>query len=853
VLPVSPFSLSPCSRMATSPTQSARASSEEDSPTNDHTIGSESWKRYKQHGVRFKVWATTNAPSIKTVPATVAGNATDIVWLLDSDGNPLVSVIERFLGWYSNQDTLQHRGVHNAKSYLTACIQIARHQGGLPLLDRGCLNSTMILKLIEKESTHAQGMAKTLGCLDTSTRADHVPTHDEIVRCMRVCLAADARLHPNPLVCIQTAFELRVMCMSGVRGQVVRTATFKHVWTREADRLANGHGLTTTVMHNTREGKTNVEGDGTHSGWMSARDPLLCPNNALGLCMLYRFLVRQEPFPNVLADNGGSAPGHQYKWLPLSIAAERMYDVDYANGQLAYHSVTADSQNDYFNMLFGIAKLDMVTGDAVTHMGRHIAQQEFLRDGGDQNVCNEAIGYSIAGTSESFYSPFIPIVFQLQRALFGLLTPQTLRDADAAHLRVLREYVELVNELINLVLPELVEQERLVDALAPPSPDASVSRKEARTSFKDAKKVRKETHERPHRNFLEFMRHILGVTIVSAAARTRHADGTVDTDAQTLLQEFGSSPIYSALRIRSTQKRLFDHPKFADIAALVRAEEIAEATAIRPSLQVQADATAAHPRFDRIEQGVDRMEASSARIEQGVGRISAMASSSASEVRRLQDVLIDNDIHVPQIPTRVNTFFCKDRDAVAVAQNRLSKYRIDMGLTPGDVYDTQTGTFRPYDAPPPLPSLEQVLSSPPPPPPPPAPEAPEDEAPAPPPAPPPPPTLIGARVHGTDVHMIWNEYSLPGGLGIWERDTNGGWRADWMESEQNLFRQKQVVCRAIARYAQPPSTIETALELVQTHMMQHGTFTNYVKALQRLEKDDLKSKEFGKRVLACMF
>ena len=109
------------------------------------------------------MWATTHAPSIKTVPATVAGDTTDIVWLLDSDGNPLVSVIERFLGWYSSQENLQHRGVHYAKSYLTACIQIARHQSSLPLLDKGFLNSTMILKLIEKESSRAQGLAKTLG------------------------------------------------------------------------------------------------------------------------------------------------------------------------------------------------------------------------------------------------------------------------------------------------------------------------------------------------------------------------------------------------------------------------------------------------------------------------------------------------------------------------------------------------------------------------------------------------------------------------------------------------------------------------------------------------------------------
>ena len=104
--------------------------------------------------------------------------------------------------------------------------------------------------------------------------------------------------------------------------------------------------------------------------------------------------------------------------------------------------------------------------------------------------------------------------------------------------------------------------------------------------------------------------------------------------------------------------------------------------------------------------------------------------------------------------------------------------------------------------------------------------------------------------------MIWKEYSEKGGLGQRERETDGGWRSTWSKADRNLFFRKQMVCRAIARHARPPSTVETALETalasVQAQMKMHRTFSKFVDSLQLLEKD-ARVKDSGKRLLARMF
>jgi hypothetical protein len=62
------------------------------------------------------------------------------------------------------------------------------------------------------------------------------------------------------------------------------------------------------------------------------KHPLLHRDNGLGLCLLFRFCSRAEPFPVVCDDNGGSTPGYRsttgttrYKWLPLIISTEIGY------------------------------------------------------------------------------------------------------------------------------------------------------------------------------------------------------------------------------------------------------------------------------------------------------------------------------------------------------------------------------------------------------------------------------------------------------------------------------------------------------------------------------------------------
>ena len=118
-----------------------------------------------------QVWATTNAPEIKFVPATIDGKTTEIAWLLDDDDNVLFDAVVRFLEWYRGMDGLQQKAIHNAKSYLMVCTNVACHRRNLHVVTKGTFNSKMSLQIVEKESTRAQGMAKTLGCSDTSTRS----------------------------------------------------------------------------------------------------------------------------------------------------------------------------------------------------------------------------------------------------------------------------------------------------------------------------------------------------------------------------------------------------------------------------------------------------------------------------------------------------------------------------------------------------------------------------------------------------------------------------------------------------------------------------------------------------------
>ena len=574
--------------------------------------------------------------------AVIAGTNVEYAVLLDGDGEPLVSVGNEFLAWYSSLPKLQLNGIHDAKKWLVASANIARSKRKLPVLPKGTFNAYMEARVVERESRHAQGLARTVFCEDTSMRADHVPTHGEIVSCMRLCHAGDVRIHSNPLACLQTGFELRVLHTTGVRGQVVRTATFGHVWTRQYPDLAGGAGMTATVMHNVRRGKTNIEGDGTHSGWMPSKNALLCPCGILGTCYLYRIAHRRETFPDVMSDNDGRSSGYQYKWLPLTISTERSYSMDAEKALLSYRPVQERMQNDNFNFMYHAAGLQMVAGDAVTPSGRHVAQQEFQDAGGDSRISNEALGYTIRDAAKDHYTPHIPPQFQMQRALFGLLDAGSMTEADASHLRVLREHASLVDRLVDTVLPELVAQEGIVRALGG-SGDGLVkasNRTEQRREVHAAKRTNAQTHVREHANFLSYVRLITSLSLVCAASRPRRLDGTIDMSARTIIEEFGRQGVYSAICIRSSGEWLYSHPLFVQIAALVHDAELAESDGaiVSPTRRKTARAVAAElkPEFQSIANRLDDVRCVARSALDIASSSGSVALSTQDQVRALQ-------------------------------------------------------------------------------------------------------------------------------------------------------------------------------------------------------------------------
>ena len=312
-------------------------------------------------------------------------------------------------------------------------------------------------------------MKAVAGGKDLSKRSDHLPTFEELKKMMHLAYDGCAAVHLDPLRALQTGIEVALTHATGVRGQKTRTATFEHVWPRPYSKLAGGQGMLGTVLYNTRKGKTNEDGEATHSGWVSSRNPLFDIDGGLGLCMLYRFCNLGEPFPQCLADNGGVNPGFQYKWLPLFRLApsegNRAFDLDAGKALLPVREVGEKPQNACWNVLFAAAGVERYKGDSLTHGGRAACNQAWREDGGDVRISDEALGYT-HNVSKDHYAPHIPVTFQLHRGGFGMLSAEHLGEADAAHLRAGRNSAAAaIKALVDLVLPELHREEAAVNCI----------------------------------------------------------------------------------------------------------------------------------------------------------------------------------------------------------------------------------------------------------------------------------------------------------------------------------------------------------------------------------------------------
>ena len=335
------------------------------------------------------------------------GNSRKYPLLLDGRGEPRQEILKSFLLWLAEQPKLQDKAIKWAQKWCMASMQMERDARGLTKLAPGAANAWMAVTVAAKQTQRARGKQTFVSCKDLSTRADHLPTFNEMISMMHCCFAGDARIHAEPLRALQTGAEVRITHATGVRGQLVRSAKFEHMFPREYAALAQGKGITAIVMYNVRGDKTHIEGDGSHTGWLPSRNPLLCPSGTLGLCLLMRFMGG-ESFPDVRRDDG-----RQYKWLPL-VRTTGTSTLDIPNALLPIRGVCAKTQNACFNSLYAASGVEMFQGDAVTHAGRAAAQQEFEDAGGDSRISNEALGYQASRTHHCIFSFILTFLLHSQ-------------------------------------------------------------------------------------------------------------------------------------------------------------------------------------------------------------------------------------------------------------------------------------------------------------------------------------------------------------------------------------------------------------------------------------------------------
>jgi len=318
--------------------------------------------------------------------------------------------------------------------------------------------------------------------------------------------------------------------------------------------------------------------------------------------MLYRF-SKGEPFPSVCEDLGGASPGYQYKWLPLFKNTDGTWPLDAPNAKLAVREIGAKPQNGCWTMMFNAAGVQMYKGDPLTHGGRAACNQEWRRAGGVVTVSDEALGYT-HDVSKDHYSPEVPLQFALQRCQFGLLSPEHLPEADAAHLRASRHAAkEPLRQLVDLAVPDLSRQEEIVARI-----DTTAANPFSREAVRKQKAANPRTHKREHELFLAKMRQILSMAILDAASRPRTFDNTIDYEAKSLVEQHGHQAVYRAISLPDGTW-LFAHPLFKSIQQAVTEEEERERSMaiVSPDRRKTASSAASMvvgalaPQLDRME------------------------------------------------------------------------------------------------------------------------------------------------------------------------------------------------------------------------------------------------------------
>lgn len=259
----------------------------------------------------------------------------------------------------------------------------------------------------------------------------------------------------------------------------------------------------------------------------------------------------------------------------------------------------------------------------------------------------------VKDAKKDHYTPQIPLAFQLQRGGFSFRA-EDFPEADAAHLRVLREHAGLVWSLIDRAVPALAAQEQAVAAISTAPKDDS------RKAVMAQKAANTASHVREHRHFLAEARGKMSLALVCAAARPRNRDGSIAYDQLSLIGRHGAGTVYQKLRIRATDSWLFDAPEFAQIAAAVKeAEESERNTFLASPTRHKNGAAAAHavqltlaPTLARIEEKLDASAAATSSVATAAQTAADAAAAAAQNAAARDARELDAAMRGEKSPTQ---------------------------------------------------------------------------------------------------------------------------------------------------------------------------------------------------------
>lgn len=226
-----------------------------------HTMRIRTWNDgYRRMEKRFERWCIEmTSAAVPWKDGQVEGHKIRYPDLLDADGEPRVDDVEAILLWASEQEDIKtlKDGVRWMDRYLLASLQMARAARKMPKLDDKVVHQWMEVDVAKRNNSRDRGKAGTAAGEERSKRADHLLTPEQHADLMHLAYSGDSRIHCDPLGALQTGVEVRITHMAGVRGELVRSAKFAHVWLHPYDELAGHKGIPGTTMY-------NASGDKTH-------------------------------------------------------------------------------------------------------------------------------------------------------------------------------------------------------------------------------------------------------------------------------------------------------------------------------------------------------------------------------------------------------------------------------------------------------------------------------------------------------------------------------------------------------------------------------------------------------------